>query len=510
MLHDPQPSRFCRSHVQPPRLPVLFAALLGLTSAFAQESSPALWVEGRVGASLTISSNGPLEPVSRSEQAVEISPGVQVVANGARVKGSLDYALRAIAYARDTSGDNLRQSLNAKGSVELVDGRAYLDASGVISDETISAFGPVGGLSDTNRTETSSFRFSPYLKGPLTRYANYELRYAYASSNNEGSARSDSESEDVSMTLQGSGGGILGWSVQAQSGSTDYSQDRKTRSDSLRLNLNYAATPQLMLTAVAGTERNDVITVQRESYTITGVGADWRPSPRSRLSLDLQDRYFGHSHRLTMEHRTGRTVWRLSDSRDVSNSPTQAATAYAGTLYELIDASLLQLYPDDVARAQEVQRRLAQIGLPGNVAIYESFLSSSASLARTQSLAAVLQGRRTVFTTTLSRTRTSRLRSVVSLGDDFDSTSYVLQEGLTLAVGHQLTPQTSFSADFSLRRNEGSQTGQRTRSQTLSLRLVTQLAARTSGSVQLRRSVQSSSTSPYGETAISGTVNHRF
>lgn len=510
MSHDLQPSRFCRPHVQPPRLPVLLAALLGLTSAFAQESSPALWVEGRVGASLTISSNGPLEPVSRSEQAVEISPGVQVVANGARVKGSLDYSLRAIAYARDTSSDNLRQSLNAKGSVELVDGRAYLDASGVISDETISAFGPVGGLSDTNRTETSSFRFSPYVKGPLTRFADYELRYAYASSNSQGSARSDSESQDVYLTLQGSGGGNLGWSVQAQSGSTDYSQDRKTRSDGLRLNLHYTVTPQLMLTAMAGTERNDVLTVQSESYSITGVGADWRPSPRSRLSIDLQDRYFGHSHRLQLEHRTGRTLWRLSDTRDVSNSPTQAATASLGTLAALLDAFYLTSVPDPVQRAQQVHAELLRLGLPGNTEVFQSFLSSSATLARTQILSAILQGRRTVVTATLSRSRTSRLQSAISLGDDFDNSSYVLQHGLSLAVAHRLTPQTSASADWSFQRNEGSQAGQRTSTHSLSLRVNTQLAPRTSGSVQLRRSVQSSSTSPYGETAISGTVNHRF
>ena len=265
-----------------------------------------------------------------------------------------------------------------------------------------------------------------------------------------------------------------------------------------------------MLTTVAGMERNDVISIQRDSYRITGVGVDWRPSPRSRLSVDLQDRYFGHSHRLALEYRSGRTIWRMSDSRDVSNSPAQAATAYAGTLYELVDASLTQLFPSDVERAKEVQRRLADMGLPGDTAIYERFLSSSATLARTQSIAAILQGRRTVLTATISRTNTSRLQSVVSIGDDFDQSGYVLQQGLSLAVGHRLTPQTSIGADWRLRRNEGSNQGLRTKNQSLSLSMNTRLAPRTSAIVQLRRSVQAGAAQPYGETAISGTVNHRF
>jgi uncharacterized protein (PEP-CTERM system associated) len=475
-------------------------------------AQPALWVEGRVGAGVTLTSNGAQSAAWRSDQVLEINPGIRVVANGARVKGALDYSLRGLHHLQDTSGDSLRHALNAQGVVEVWDGRAFVDLSGTISDQTVSAFGPLGGsgVSNTNRSETTSFRFSPYLKGRLAGAADYEVRYAWATSDTRNAGVSDQESQDLSLRLLGRVTGPLGWSLLAQSATTDYSQDRETRSDSVRLNLNYTLTPQLMLTAVAGTERNDVLSVQRESYGITGVGLDWRPSPRSRASFDLQDRYFGHSHNLQLEHRTGRTVWRLRDTRDASNSPTQAATAALGTLYDLIDALFVGLETDPVKRDQLVQAELLKLGFPGDTLVFQSFLSSSATLARTQSLSAILQGRRTVWTASLNRSRTSRLQSVITLGDDFDNNSYVLQQGLSLAVAHRLTPQTSLSADWSLQRNEGSAAGQTTRLQTLTLRLNTQLAPRTSGSLQLRRSVQDSPTSPYGETAVSGMVNHRF
>lgn len=487
------------------------AGAAGLVCAplWAQSS---VWVQGRIGAAVTVTSNGAQTDPARGDQVLEINPGVRVVSNGARVKGSLDYSLRGLHHLQDTSGDSLRHALNASGVVEVWDGRAFLDLSGVVSDQVVSAFGPLGGsgVSDANRSETASFRFSPYLKGRLAGAADYELRYAWATSDTRNAGVSDRASQDLSLRLQGRSTGPLGWSLQAQSATTDFSQDRETRSDSVRLNLNYTVTPQLMLTAVAGTERNDVLSVQRESYSISGVGFNWRPSPRSRVAFDLQDRYFGHSHNLQLEHRTGRTLWRLRDSRDASNSPTQAATASLGTLYDLVDAFFLGLEPDPVKRDQLVQAELLKLGFSGDTLVFQSFLSSSATLARTQSLSAILQGRRTVWTASLNRSRTSRLQSVITLGDDFDNNTYVLQQGLTLAVGHRLTPQTSLSADWSLQRNEGSSATQKTRLQSLTLRLNTQLAPRTSGSVQLRRSVQDSPTSPYGETAVSGMVNHRF
>ncbi len=476
------------------------------------QSGQALWVEGRVSAGATLSSNGSQTPDARSEQVFEVSPGLRVVANGARVKGALDYSLRMLHHFQDTSGDSLRHALNGQGNVEVWDGRAYIDASAAISDEAISAFGAQGGsgISDTNRSETVSYRFSPYLKGRLVGATDYELRYTLSGSDTRQAARSDSASQDLSMLLRGVVNGPLGWSFQVQSAATDYSQDRETRSDSARLNLNYTVTPQLLFTAMAGVERNDVLGVQRESYNMLGLGLNWRPSPRGQLSLDLQDRYFGHSHNLQAEYRTGRTLWRLRDSRDASNSPTQAASASLGTLYDLVDAFYLTSETDPVRRAQLVQAELLRLGLPGDTEVFQSFLSSSATLARTQSLSAIVQGRRTVVTATVNRTRTSRLQSAITLGDDFDSSSFVLQQGLSVSVGHRLTPRTSASADWSLQRNQGSQAGQRTSTRSLSLRLNTQLGARTSGSVQLRRSVQDSPTSPYGETSIAGTVNHRF
>lgn len=476
------------------------------------QSAQSLWVEGRVSAGVTFSSNGSQTQDARSEQVIEVSPGVRVVANGARVKGSLDYSLRAMHHFQDTSDDSLRHALNGQGRVEVWDGRGYIDASAVISEESTSAFGASGGsgISDNNRSATFSYRFSPYLKGRLASAADYEVRYSLAGSNTRESERSDSQSQDLSLSLQGVFNGPLGWAVQAQSGTTDYSEDRKTRSDSVRFNLNYAVTPQWMLTALAGVERNDVLSVQRESYSITGVGADWRPSPRSRLSLDLQKRYFGHSHNLQLEHRTGRTLWRLRDSRDVSNSPTQAATASLGTLYDLLDAFYFTTETDPIKRAQLVQADLLALGLSGDTEVFQRFLASSATLARTQSLSAILQGRRTVVTATLSRSRTSRLQSLISLGDDFDSSDFVLQQGLSLSVGHRLTPQTSLSADWTLQRNEGSLATQKTTNNSLTLRMNTQLAPRTSGSVQLRRTVQASPTSPYSETSVAGMVHHRF
>ena len=55
---------------------------------------------------------------------------------------------------------------------------------------------------------------------------------------------------DVAFLLRGVTSGRIGWSAQVQTGTFDYSLYRKTHTDSARLNLNFALTPQLLLTAM--------------------------------------------------------------------------------------------------------------------------------------------------------------------------------------------------------------------------------------------------------------------
>jgi len=473
-----------------------------------------VWIEPRVSVGVALSSNGGLDSINpQSEQVLQVSPGVQVVMNTPRVRGSIDYSLTALHHAQGTSSDSVRHALNANANVNAWDNRLFVDVSGIVADQRISAFGAQtgGSLSDANRSQTSNYRFSPYLRGNLTGDADYELRYGVQSSRSDAGNRSDVTQQDMSLHLSDQGQRALGWTLDASAESTDYSLGRETRSDSVRGGLSYAVTPQLMLTLQAGRESNNVITFTRESYSTAGVNLDWRPSPRTRLNLGLEDRYFGRGHNISFEHRTGRTVWRITDSRGVVNSPLSSATASLGSISSLLDALYASVEPDPVKRAQRIQLELLQLGLPPDAQVFQNFLTSSATVNRAQMLSLALVGVRSVVTLSVNRSTVNRLDAIINLGDDLDNNTQVRRLGWSLTVAHRLTPLTSLSAALSSQKSDGStSTALATRTTSASLGFSTRLGLRTTGSVEVRRTQQDGVVSGYGETAISGLVTHRF
>jgi uncharacterized protein (PEP-CTERM system associated) len=237
---------------------------------------------------------------------------------------------------------------------------------------------------------------------------------------------------------------------------------------------------------------------------------EWRPSDRSRVFVEAERRYFGTGHTISLDHRTGRTVWRYSNTRGAVTNTLAATSASLGSIYDLLDGQFLADFPDPVARAQRVDAELRRLGLPADAEVFDDFLRSSAALERSQRLSVALVGVRSVVTFAVARGDSQRLDPVVALGDDFDLNTSIRQRSWSINYAHRLTPITSFTAALSNRRNIGTALGQENRLRTLTLGATTQLGVRTSGSVQLLRSYYDSSVGTYDETAISGLITHRF
>ncbi len=505
-----------------PRLPnkrtATMLACLAMLSApvghsWAQTAAPTVWIEPSVSAGATLSSNGNASGGNtRSELLLDITPSVRAVMNTPRIKGFIDYSLSAQYYLDGNSANRLSNRLNASATVEAWAQRAFVDVSGSISDQAVSAFGPqtLTGLSDTNRSETSTFRVSPYIRGSFGGWADYQLRYALQTLTTDTSARSDSTSQVLTGRLGSRPvGQQLGWFVDAAAQENDYKVGRDTRSDTVRGGLIVAVSPQLNMTLSAGVETNDTISPQRESYNITGLGFDWRPSLRTSLSVSVEKRYFGTGYNASFEHRTGRTIWRYSASRSASDSPTQAGSVAIGTNYDIVDAFLAPSIPDPVLRAQAVLAFLESFNLPADAQNFQDFLSSSATLNQTQQLSVSLNGIRSVITFNVTRGTTSRLDSLAILGDDFDTNSEIDQQSWGVTYGHRLTPLTSLNAAYIDQKSQGN-TGVSSKRQSMSLGLSTRLAARTTGSVQLQFGRFNNTAGSYNDAAISGRINHRF
>lgn len=502
--------------------PLLLAIASGFASsnvvaqqneASAGSRQPSTWFEPRISVQHTVTNNARLNDTKISDQVTEVTPGIRWVGNTARIKGFFDYSLTGIHYARGTGSDHLRHQLNSNATVELVDQWLFVDVAGVVATQPISVFdAPVGfSPANANESQTSSFRISPYVRGRLGSVADYQARYSVQDTRANTGLRSNVLTQDALLQVDNRRSGqILGWSVAAQQQALDYSQGRRIDTTTLRGTLFYSITPQLTVSGIVGAEATNQRSATRETSSIVGGGVVWRPSERTRLSFDGEKRYFGNSHNIALEHRTGRTVWRYTDSQGISNGQdTQAASL--GSLYDLLDGVYALTEPNPILRTPLVLAEIERLGLPANLQVFPDFLRSASTVQRLQQLSLALMGRRTIVTLAATRSDNRRLdEAIPTRGDDFDMNTRIRQHGWNVLLAHRLSPDTSVNAGAVEQRSAGTVPGLKTRTRSLTVGWLTRVAPRTSAGLQLRHIVSDGLANPYTESAIVGTVTHRF
>ena len=505
-----------------------FAMLVPATAAFfamsanAQVATDATvaarrgWViVPRVSVSETFTDNATLGSAARqSDLVTEISPGVSVQSNSGRLKGSFDYSLRNFLYAQGSQGNRSQNSLNTFGSLEAVEKWLYVDFSGLVSRQTISAFG-TQVASDTstnaNSTETATFRLSPYVRGRLGSFADYNVRYSHSETSSKSALATNVATDDFSASLSGlTRLSRISWGLDASRQSVGYGSSRKNESDRLNGQLFYLYSPELKFTTRYGVEANNYSTLTKEPRSSFGYGADWSPSERTQLSVFRERRFFGDGHTITFNHRLPRSVVRFTDTRDVSVLPNQLTSVGLGTYYDLLFSQLQSAIPDPVLRAQQVNALLQQSGIAPNSTVTANFLTSRASVRRRQELSLVLNGlRNTVTYTFFQSTAESVSAAAVPLPDDFSASGVVKQRGMSSNYSHRLTALTSINSLGSWTRNSGSTAGLENTMKLLNVNVSTKLSPKTSASFGIRTTVSSGATS-YRENAVLGALHATF
>lgn len=440
-------------------------------------------VEPRVTVSETFTDNVRLNDTAKqSEQITEITPGIRINLSGGRVKTYLDYAASQVLYAQKASPNRQLNALTTYGSLEAIDDWAFIDFSGSISQQAISAFGTqsIDNTSlNANRAEVSSYRLSPYVKGRFGNAANYEARYSRTLSANSASGGAGSAVADGTVRL---GGGSafrsLGWTADASRQSVSYTSGRPTESDQVNLGLTYELTPQFSLLGGVGQEANNYTSLNKQSTGTNSIGVAWRPSERTSLSARLSNRSFGEAHQFGFEHRTARTSWKFSDTRDVSSTPGQASV--------LLDSST---------------------PVP---TVVSQFLTSALSLQRSQNLSFALLGVRSTLTFTATRSDINRLDTISSAQDDLSTASQIGQRGFSVSVQHRLTPDYSLTAQASQQTTTGSTRAQESQVRSFNLGLTGRVGQKTTATVGARHVVSEGGTVPYTENALTGQLNVQF
>ena len=348
-----------------------------------------------------------------SDQITEIKPGLRINAKTPRLKLNLNYQLSELVYARGSQNNQTQNSLNAFATIEAVEKLFFVDMSGVIARQSISAFGPQspGSYSvNANATETSNFSLSPYLKGRLAGYADYEARYRFSALRAKSAAISDLDVKEWMGRVSGDTPfSFLGWSADANRANYDYRQSRKTESDRLRGFIVFAVDPQFRPTVSVGRESNDFLSLSKQSWHTYGYGFNWDPTPRTQVAAFREKRFFGFGHNLTMAHRLPLSAVKYSDIRDISALPNQFGAVGNGNIYDLLFAQLASTFPDESARATYINGLLSSGGIAPNTPVTGGFLSSQVSVQRRQELSYLLRGVRNVVTVAALRSQNDQL-----------------------------------------------------------------------------------------------------
>jgi uncharacterized protein (PEP-CTERM system associated) len=447
-----------------------------------------------------------------SELITQIAPGIRVEARTVRLKAFFDYSLRGQFYAKEPDYNRSQNSLNTFGTLEAVDNWLFLDFSGIIAQQTISAFGTQSTSNTTinnNSTETATYRLSPYIRGQLGGLAEYSIRYNVSTTRSEATTVSDIDVSQWIGQLRGSTPfKNLRWTLDGNQQTTDYSRGRKTDAELLRAMLTYSVSPQFRLTVSGGQESNNYASLEQETNTTHGYGFDWNPTERTKFSAFKEKRFFGDGHNVNFNHRFPMSSIQFSDTRDVTVLPNQFSTVGLGSVYDLYFEQFTNLIPDPVQRANYVNALLAQSGIDPNAQVTSGFTTSRATIRRNQRLALSVFGARNSITFLANRSESQGVLASQSTNDALSQSNIINQQGFGLNLSHRLSEISNLN--FLGSRQESTGSGANTLKTTTTLyqvNLTTKFGAKTTGSLSARRSEFDSNTNPYTENALIGTVS---
>ncbi|MES2352564.1 MAG: TIGR03016 family PEP-CTERM system-associated outer membrane protein [Pseudomonadota bacterium] len=466
----------------------------------------------------TYSDNMNLAPAgqARSEFSTEITPGIAISTNGPRLNLALDYSLRQAFYTREA--DRRTQQLDAGGHAQVLQDWLYLDARASISQQNISAFGPqqIDTLQVTANSNTvRATNISPYLQHYFHGLATVRLRYDYdrVTSGRLLSVRSDR----TNLQLTGDNGGQgWSWSLSADRQNIDDAALPKVTMSDTTLTLSYPFNSRLSGFVTGGYEKNDYHTngTQPEGRHWS-VGANWTPSPRTKIAASVGRRFFGNTYSLDADYRMRSMYWTVSYNEDITTTHGEflsiPPTGLSDFLYQLWATRI----PDPQTRLQTIKLFLLvsqMLGPNGNV----NFFSHRYYLQKDLKLGTVYSTPRSALALTLSNTRraaqtSSAIDSPLLGPDELALEDHTRQSAAQAGWNWRMSPRSNVTVGASLSRVESLSTGRSDRNAAVTVALTQQLASKVSASVDLRHIRHTSNTGGnHRENGIGASVSMAF
>ena len=383
---------------------------------------------------------------------------IDVKGTGARAKlngfASVQGLLYLGEYSSNTRSNNIFVQANLLGSVEPVEKFFFVEGAVRVTQQYLTPFLPqpadIIGVTG-NRYTTAGFRVSPYIRGEFSGGATYLLRYdaIWSSLGYTQSLPGATSSYTQRWTSRiDSPIRTFGWSLDAIANNTRFTNQQALTNEIVRGYLNYRPDPQVLLYGIGGYEWNNYYLTE-SSNVVYGGGGEWRPSERTNVRGNWQERFFGSEYLAAVTHRNPFSALNVNASRNISTYPQGLFAAPAGgDVAALVDAAFTTRIPDPVQRAEAVERFLVTNGLPATLQSPLNYYVQQVLLYDQQSATFTLLGARNATALTLY----NRKQEVISGGtggalpEPFGAARNNTQRGGALSFSHRLTPVTRMNA----------------------------------------------------------------
>jgi uncharacterized protein (PEP-CTERM system associated) len=439
-----------------------------------------------------------------------VSPGFQLSKQSGRVQGTLDYQLQGTLYTRRTEFNRFDNNLSANARAEAIPGWMFVDARAIVARQSLSPLGRQTASDslapNDNQEEVLNAQLSPFVRGELRNWADYELRLRGAITEVRGTHVGDSHLLGSVLNLSSPRrGSVLGWGFQASQDSLTFKAGRTTENYRVVASASLTPHPDLVLDLRAGQESTNVVSVQRRTFDNWGGGLRWSPTTRTLFSFSGDRRYFGNGFQVAIEHRLRRSTLRFTSVRDASSSGDAAGVGQPLTLFQLYMRQYQSVEPNVEQRAIRVLELLRLNNQNPNTVVGGGFATSAVSLQRRDDLAYTFIVPRSTFTLRASTGTTEILDNVSAQR----GIGFVKQRGLEASAAHRLTPTVNGTLVATYQRN--SSRGQPDSDlKSLSANLTSVVNRNLTATAGLRHGVYSGANFSNNDTALTGAVSLRF
>ena len=332
-----------------------------------------------IGLTETYTDNVRLLTDGKNESAniTQISPGINITANGQRLKFQANYVLQNSYYSGVTSESKTNHLLHSNAFLAFVENLFFVDGNANITQQNLTPFGQVSDNNlnlSNNKVEVKTYNVSPYFRHNFDNKVTGELRYSYdsviSSATTQSKSSPNSTSDNVRFNLaSGSAFKSINWGANYNVQNIHFERQAPLETEMLILNFGVNITPLFKATATAGHEKNSYVSIgEKPPGNFGTVGFAWTPSQRTNLVFNAGQRFFGKTFGLTFNQRARMSVWSLGYNEDVTTTRGQFLLPATNDTSAFLNQLWQTTISDAATRQQRVDNFIRDAGLPASLA----------------------------------------------------------------------------------------------------------------------------------------------